>query len=134
MAAQLRSLDREPLPCDNSRNTAWCWQDRGRMVSRLPSHTALRMLPRHSHSFRGFGWTLPVPFVTSTAVGEETFVDSTLLYLSTASYTSFLQINFVCRVFCLHLCRSTTFMQGPRKNGKAIIYPRTEVTDGWEPP
>lgn len=48
--AQLRSPDREPLPCDNSRNTAWCWQDRSRMALRLPSHTALRTLPRHSHS------------------------------------------------------------------------------------
>lgn len=49
--AQSRSPDRKPLPCDNSRNTAWCWQDRGRMAPRLPSHTALRTLPRHSHSF-----------------------------------------------------------------------------------
>lgn len=49
--AQPRSPDREPLPRDNSRNTAWCWQDRSRMAPRLPSHTALRTLPRHSHSF-----------------------------------------------------------------------------------
>lgn len=46
----------------NSRHTAWCRKDRGRVaLPVLPSHAALRRVPRHCHACHTEAWaTFPV--------------------------------------------------------------------------